>query len=274
MLISLIVLSKDNPEELRATLSSIFLQLSVACFNETPSLEVIVVDGSSAKQSPAFFDQFSGCGIRVVYVYDFTPKGIYPGMNLGLACAKGDWVLFLNSGDSFFDSSSLSRLLHCGLEFENHFGFRPLVIFGQALICPLSGSVAKRWLLPDPAVHSIRRWLWFYYPNHQSLLVSGAWARAHPFQSDAPQSADFAWIGAALSDLRRVAYLPQPVVRFSLGGVSSTLPNLPTLILRLREPTRTWCQKFSEVVKFALRPCARHYPRLMALRSRLIGMLV
>jgi hypothetical protein len=79
---------------------------------------------------------------------------------------------------------------------------------------------------------------------------------------------------AALSDLQRVAYLPEPVVRFSLGGVSSGLPDWDTLMVRLREPTRTFHEKIFEVLKFALSPWARHYPKLMAMRSRLIGRLV
>jgi hypothetical protein len=195
-------------------------------------------------------------------------------MNLGLAATTGDWVLFLNSGDAFFDVTSLARLLQCCLNFRARNGFNPTVIFGQALICPLHGSSCKPWLVPDPAVHSIRRWLRIYYPNHQSLLVDGSWARAHPFQVDAPQSADRVWMRAALSDLQRVAYLPEPGVRFSLGGVSSGLPDWTTLMVRLREPTRTWHEKLFEIVKFALRPWAFHYPRLMALRSRLVGRLV
>ena len=79
---------------------------------------------------------------------------------------------------------------------------------------------------------------------------------------------------AGLSDPQRFAYLPEPVVRFSLGGVSSGLPDWSTLMLRLREPTRRRHEKVFEVLKFLLHPWARHYPRLMALRSSLIGRLV
>ena len=128
--------------------------------------------------------------------------------------------------------------------------------------------------MPDPAVHSIRRWLSIYYPNHQTLLVDGSWARAHPFRLEAPQSADRVWMGAALSNPLHVAYLAEPVVRFSLGGVSSGLPDWTTLMVRLREPTRHWVHKSFEIVKFMLRPWACHYPRLMALRSKLVGRLV
>jgi len=274
MLISLIVLTKDNPEELNAALSSIYFQSLVTDVDVEPSLEVIVVDSSFDCQPSVFFEQFDKWNISLIYFRDFPPQGIYPAMNLGLDASTGDWVLFLNSGDAFFDVTSLSRLLQCCLDFRARNGFHPTAVFGQALICPTPGSSCKPWLVPDPAVHSIRRWLSIYYPNHQSLLVAGFWARSHPFQADAPQSADRDWMRSVLSDLQRVAYLPEPVVRFSLGGVSSGLPDWATLMVRLREPTRGWLEKFFELLKFALRPWARHYPTLMALRSRLIGRIV
>jgi putative colanic acid biosynthesis glycosyltransferase len=271
---SLVVLTKDNNEELKRTLSSVYSQLPDFDVGAAYALEVVVVDSSINSQSPGFFEHFENSNINLTYLRDFPPKGIYPGMNLGLGASTGDWVLFLNSGDVFFDDTSLSRLLQCCFDFRARNGFNPTAIFGQALICPLHGSSCKPWLVPDPAVHSIRRWLSIYYPNHQSLLVDGSWARAHPFQTDSPHSADRVWMRAALYDPRRVAYLPEPVVRFSLGGVSSGLPDWPTLMLRLREPTRRRHEKIFEVLKFLLRPWARHYPKLMALRSKLVGRLV
>jgi len=274
MRVSLVVLTKDNPQELKDTLSSIFTQASISRVSSPCSLEVVLVDGSLEPQPQEFFECFEHDNIKLVYLRDFPPQGIYPGMNVGLSASTGDWVLFLNSGDLFFDVSSLRRLLQCCFDFHNRFGSQASVVFGQALICPSHSSSCKPWLVPDPAVHSMRRWLRIYYPNHQSLLVDGSWARAHPFQTDSPQSADRVWMRAALSDLQRVAYLPEPVVRFSLGGVSSGLPDWDTLMVRLREPTRTFHEKIFEVLKFALSPWARHYPKLMAMRSRLIGRLV
>ena len=274
MRVSLVVLTKDNPEELTDTLSSIYSQLPNFDGDANQSLEVVVVDSSVDHQSKDLFCRYGNSNIDFLYRYDFPPQGIFSGMNLGLAASTGNWILFLNSGDAFFDVTSLSRLLQCCLDFRVCNGFYPTAVFGQALICPTPCSSCDPWLVPDPAVHSIRRWLSIYYPNHQSLLVSGSWARAHPFRPEAPQSADRVWMRDALSNPLHVAYLAEPVVRFSLGGVSSGLPDWTTLMVRLLEPTRTWYEKFFEIVKFMLRPWARYYPKLMALRSRFIGRLV
>lgn len=274
MLLTIVVLTMDNLCELQDTVSSIKLQDLVPGLPIPVALEILIVDSSQNELPAEALSLSQADHLQALFCRDFPPRGIFPAMNLALNASKGDWIIFLNSGDSFFNPTALVRLLRCCLEFRSHTGSFPLAVFGQALICPNLRSRCKPWLVPDPSVHSIRRWLNFYYPNHQSLLVDGSWARAHPFQTDAPQSADRVWMRAALSDPQRVAYLAEPVVRFSLGGVSSGLPDWPTLKVRLREPTRTWGEKLSEVIKFALRPWAGHYPRLMALRSNLIGRLV
>jgi len=260
-LVSIVVLTRNNPQELEGTLASIRSQQVSA------ALQVVVVDGSDEPVSPQAVAPFE-------LVRDHPPRGIYPAMNLGLAHSRGHWVQFLNSGDSWLHPHALQRLLDHAQALTSRTGTPPRVVFGQARVCPVPPSRCPPWLFPDAAMTNLRRWMVFYLPNHQAMVVEGDWARAHPFRLDAPHSADHAWKGAALADLSRVAYLREPVVRFSLGGVSSQLPTWAVLRLRLREPTRNLPAKAAELIKFGLRPFARHYPRLMALRSRLIGWLV
>jgi len=260
-LVSIVVLTRNNPQELEGTLASIRSQQVSA------ALQVVVVDGSDEPVSPQAVAPFE-------LVRDHPARGIYPAMNLGLAHCRGHWVQFLNSGDSWLHPHALQRLLNHAQAHINRTGTPPRVVFGQARVCPVPPSRCPPWLVPDPAVRSLRRWLWFYLPNHQSLVVEGDWARAHPYRLDAPQGACRGWMASALADLSRVAYLREPVVAYNLGGVSSQLPTWAVLHLRLREPTRNLPAKAAEIIKFGLRPFARHYPRLMALRSRLVGWLV
>lgn len=260
-LVSIIVLTRNNPRELDHTLTSIRSQQVSA------TLQVVVVDGSDLPVSPEAVAPFK-------LVRDHPPRGIFPAMNLGLSHSRGQWVQFLNSGDSWLHPHALQQLLDHAQGHYRRTGIYPRVVFGQARICPAPPSPCPAWLVPDPAMGSLRRWLRFYVPNHQSLLVAGDWARQHPFALNCPQSADRSWMAAALADLSQVAYLAAPVVRYNLGGISSELPNWQMLRLRLQEPSRSLMAKVAEIVKFLLQPFAPHYPHLMALRSRLIGWLV
>lgn len=260
-LVSIIVLTRNNPQELNDTLASIRSQQTAA------ALQVVVVDSSDTPVLPQAVAPFE-------LVRDHPARGIYPAMNLGLAHSRGHWVQFLNSSDSWLHPNSLQRLLDHVQAHRNHLGITPRVVFGQAQICPAPPCRYPPWVVPDPAMRSLRRWLWFYVPNHQSLLVEGQWARQHPFCLKAPESADRSWMAEVLADLSRVAYLAEPVVRFNLGGISSQLPTWPVLLLRLRETSRRPAAKLAEIVKFFLQPFARDYPWLMAMRSRLIGWLM
>jgi glycosyltransferase involved in cell wall biosynthesis len=260
-LVSIVVLTRNNPQELDDTLASIRSQQTAAV------LQVVVVDGSDEPVSPQTVAPFE-------LVRDHPARGIYPAMNLGLARSRGHWVQFLNSGDSWLHPHALQRLLDHAQMHENRKGRLPRVVFGQAQICPAPPSRCAPWLFPDPAVCSLGRWMWWYQPNHQAMLVEGNWARDHPFRLDAPHGADSAWKAQALHDLAQVAYLREPVVAYNLGGVSSQLPTWAVLCMRLGEPTRSLTGKAAQIIKFGLRPFARHYPRLMALRSRLVGWLV
>jgi glycosyltransferase involved in cell wall biosynthesis len=261
---STIVVTRDNQNDLALTLVSIASQVC------SVDQEVIVVDSSEEPLNTGDLQALLGPSVCLKHVLDRPARGVYPAMNRGLQASTGALLQFLNAGDRWFDPESQAKALQawCGARPA------PIALFGQALIMPVLPGKVPPWLVPDPAVSSIRRWLRHYVPNHQSLLVDGAWARRHPFVVDAPQSADRLWMGQALADMTHVVYLPQPLVRFQLGGLSSRLPDWSTLCLRLREPSRTPVQKLAEVFKFLLRPFERHYPALMALRSRLVGLWV
>ena len=267
--ITTIVVTRNNPCELRGTLASIAEQCSVREYVRDFRVEVIIVDGSDECRSEAWARSILGQHVALRIIHEYPPRGVYSAMNIALASSQGDIVHFLNAGDFWYDRNSLFALVDAWRSSDSL-----TIAFGQSLICPAFSSFSRPWLVPDPAVQSIRRWLRYYVPNHQSVFVEGNWARAHPFSLHSPHAADREWIYSAMSNWSRVLYLPRPLVRYNLGGISSRLPDWNTLQLRLREPGRSRCQKFAEILKFLLRPFEYFYPSLMAIRSRLVAFLV
>jgi glycosyltransferase involved in cell wall biosynthesis len=71
------------------------------------SREYIVIDGGSRDGSLALLHDNARLITRCVSEPD---RGIYDAMNKGVAMARGQWVLFLNSGDSFASSDALSSM--------------------------------------------------------------------------------------------------------------------------------------------------------------------
>ena len=104
-LLSIIVCVKDDQEAFRATLESL-AALPVG------SSEVIVSDGSEDRRETEAQINEIKLGLEVRYLWN-PPLGVYPAINEGLRCVRGEWVYVLNSGDLLIHASAGS--LFCAL---------------------------------------------------------------------------------------------------------------------------------------------------------------
>lgn len=65
--------------------------------------ELIVVDGGSKDNTLALIKRFSDVDCLI----SEPDKGIYDAMNKGVALAKGEYIIFMNAGDCFYDKDTL-----------------------------------------------------------------------------------------------------------------------------------------------------------------------
>jgi len=100
-LLSVIVVTKNNDNELEKTINSI----SMLFGND---IEVIIVNGSDQVISKDF-SKYKKYGFRILEGPD---NGIYDGMNRGANCASGEYLWFLNSGDYCINLSLLGNILY------------------------------------------------------------------------------------------------------------------------------------------------------------------
>ena len=101
-LISIIIVSLNTKNEFIKTLNSAYEQTYI-------EKEIIVIDGLSTdgttqkiKKNKNKISKF------IIKKY----KNIYDAMNKGSKLASGNWIIFLNSGDIFFDKRVLSRIFN------------------------------------------------------------------------------------------------------------------------------------------------------------------
>lgn len=90
----------EAPERVHYTLPSIIAQ-------EYDDMELVVVDGGSSQDTLAALSRYSAAISHLVSEPD---EGLYDAMNKGLKMATGEWVMFLNIGDSFHSKSALSSM--------------------------------------------------------------------------------------------------------------------------------------------------------------------
>jgi glycosyltransferase involved in cell wall biosynthesis len=97
--LSIITINLNNKEGLRLTIESVIKQT----FKQ---FEYIVIDGASTDGSATIIEQYQDQIDHVVIEKD---NGIYNAMNKGIKIAKGDYLLFLHSGDWLFENDALQN---------------------------------------------------------------------------------------------------------------------------------------------------------------------
>lgn len=98
--LSIITINLNNTEGLRKTIESVISQI----FSD---FEYIVIDGASTDGSLEIIKEYAD---KITYWVSEPDKGIYNAMNKGILKAKGEYLLFLNSGDALYNSDVLQNI--------------------------------------------------------------------------------------------------------------------------------------------------------------------
>ena len=102
MKFSIITVNYNHREGLIKTIQSVINQTYT-------DYEYIIIDGGSTDGSVEVIKEYSD---RITYWVSERDKGIYNGMNKGILKAHGEYINFMNSGDTFFDEKTLSMVNH------------------------------------------------------------------------------------------------------------------------------------------------------------------
>lgn len=204
-LVSIVTVVFNGAATLERTLRSVREQ-------DHPHIEHIVVDGGSTDGT---VDLLKAHDNDLAYWVSAPDKGIYDGMNKGLALCRGEWVGLINA-DDWYEPGVVSRLMR---EAE-----------GRDRVNILHGDI---WIHYPNGVRRIKRArnssfllkYWEMVLNHPSFFVRRSYYQAHPFDPTFRVSGDHLWtLKAFLEDPAQFHYVPVPVANFSAGGASMTVP--------------------------------------------------
>lgn len=231
MRLSIVAIVRNDLPGLRATLASAAPLVAARTERDGDDgraavAEVWVVDGST---DDAIRNYLTGLATRADEAVGGAPnwisepdRGIYDAMNKGLDRATGDYVVFVNAGDTLWPKLDV-ELLSTRLRDEGPGG---RVLVGHTVEVWRD----RRWLRPGLG----RERLVFSQPPHQATFYPRAFYAGERYRLDRPVSADGDYTRRAIA-ARGAAYLPTVVCEFALGGRSSSYGNLRTLWVRLRE---------------------------------------
>ena len=127
MKISIITINFNNLQGLKETSKSVLSQTYA-------DKELIVIDGGSTDVSAEYIRNHKEA---FAYSVSEKDKGIYNAMNKGVSHAAGDYVIFMNSGDRFFNSDVLKDVFD-GKEISSD------IVYGCTLCSPEAGKAFLR----------------------------------------------------------------------------------------------------------------------------------
>lgn len=100
--ISIITVVYNSVDKIEATIQSVI--------NQTYSdIEYIVIDGGSADGTIDIIKKYADKTSRWISESD---KGVYDAMNKGIDMATGEWINFMNAGDSFHNNTVIHDIFH------------------------------------------------------------------------------------------------------------------------------------------------------------------
>ena len=101
MKLTIVTINYNNREGLERTLRSVTAKL-------TADTEYVVIDGGSTDGSVELIQQYAK---HIAYWVSEPDKGIYNAMNKAIKVAKGEYINFMNSGDTFYSAEVLPRVV-------------------------------------------------------------------------------------------------------------------------------------------------------------------
>lgn len=147
-------------------------------------VEYIIVDGASKDRTLSIINRYRD---RITTVVSEPDKGLYDAMNKGLRLATGDYVCFLNAGDSFHEDDTLQQMVHTLRELTE----LPDVLYGETALVDAEGHFVRMRRLQAPehlTWHNFRQGM---LVCHQAFFAKRT--LAEPYDLRYRFSADFDW---------------------------------------------------------------------------------
>ncbi len=232
MKFSVITVCFNAGEKLAYTINNILSQ-------SYEDYEIVVKDGGSSDNS---LDSIPAN--EKIKVYSEKDKGIYDAMNAAVSHAKGDYVIFMNCGDTFYDEDVLKNTSKA---IDDNPGRR--IYYGDAYFETASQIISQ----PKEITESI---CYRHMPNHQSCFFDRLLWDEISLNTSYKIRADYDFFLRCFFEKNiRPAYLGITVASYEGGGYSENKEN----------QKRDKAEHREIVEKYMGKKRAAHYRRIMIL---------
>ena len=193
----------NNIGGIRATIESVI--------NQTLPCEYIIIDGESTDGTVDIIKEYDA---YIDYWVSKPDNGIYDAMNKGIKAATGEWILFMNSGDTFHNEYVLERI------FSQSYNDNVGVIWGNTDLYREGKYVTK--YKNRPFYEHLSTAFRGVGICHQSTFVRTSLAKQLMFDTSYRITADFNMMYLIYKQGYTFVHNPITISHFDLSGVSST----------------------------------------------------
>lgn len=207
--------------------------------------EIIIKDGDSTDGS---IEQVKSCyaeqmeRIRIISQKD---SGIYDAMNQAFTYAKGDYYLFLNTGDSFYDEYVLEKITDGIIEKRARLGMYPDIVYGNMYHKALDSVIYAAPQINDFTCYR-------NVPCHQTCFYHKSMFSERGYEPKYNVRADYEhFLWCFYEKKARICYLPVMTASYEGGGYSETKEHRKQSAQQHREITQRYMGK-GKALKYRL----------------------
>lgn len=204
-LFSIITVTFNAGATIKATLESVNGQT----FDD---YEHLIIDGESTDCTMDIVNSYRNSKSVVISEKD---DGIYDAMNKGLSIAKGEYFIFLNSGDRFPDSETLAHYAS-GINAND----LPGIIYGQTRLVDIHGNYVGERHLRAPEKLTLDSFKNGMVVCHQAMAVNNKIALL--FNRKYKYSSDYEWVIVCLQHSKKNVYLNEITVDYLCEGATTS----------------------------------------------------
>jgi glycosyltransferase involved in cell wall biosynthesis len=179
MKISIITVTYNAASVLKRTLDSVKAQ-------SWQQIEHLIIDGASKDETISMAETYKAqCPYEVVILSE-PDKGLYDAMNKGLRLATGDYLVFLNAGDTLHAANTLETIVRSAQPL-------PGVLYGDTAITDEQGNFLHLRRLRPPKKLSWKSFRQGMLVCHQAFYALTDIAKDLPYDPRYRYSADVDW---------------------------------------------------------------------------------
>lgn len=165
--ITIITICYNCVNEIEKTILSVISQTYT-------NIEYIIIDGLSTDGTIEIVNKYKP---RIAYYISEKDRGIYDAMNKGILAASGDYLIFMNAGDSFVNNKILENV-------ANSVDFNEDIIYGSINKCLYDCYYEYK---PFP----LNEMKWHMILPHQGAFIKTSFHKSHPFDISYKSSGDY-----------------------------------------------------------------------------------